>query len=658
MSENKKHRFIGLCLTRIQEYLESELFHAVAKRAHGTGYKLLVFNAFDDFYYSNEKYAKGERYIFDLIPYEKLDGLIILSETIKDEKILHSIVNKAHEHDLFTVCIDKRVDGCYNIEYNYRGAFETIVRHIIKEHGCKTINVVAGFKDNSFSDERIFCCRRVMAEFGLELDPGRIMYGNFWSEPTEKAFDEFMLSGLEMPDAFICCNDSMAMTVCSKLKDYGYSVPGDVIVTGFDGIIEEQYHIPRLTTARQNVELAGYKAVDAIVSYNEGKDTDYFCIIDHTVIFSHSCGCKPIDYREATGQITPLFQRNSEDMSYDTYMFEFNSAASLPRNMDEFSEMILANNTVYGYYYFTLCLDSSFMNVSFSDEKLNEDEKSESPDKKLILCENYDHFHYPPYYADAPLHLEQAFDLNNIFIYWSVHFQDKYMGYGVMGISLGLDDLIANDDVRHLIKYTRNLNQVLENAHNQYALKKYIAQLKELYIRDHITGLYNRRGFYTEIQQCIKKAQDDKEKTYYLIILSVDMDGLKFINDSYGHAEGDAAIKATADALKSVKTENVICSRFGGDEFTVAAMCDHEPEAYSKEAVSKIEEYLTGFNAESGKPYKVKCSCGYMYDTITEDFVVDNLIKAADDLMYKEKMTHRESRARSVSRAVAAADDE
>lgn len=635
-----------MCLTRIQENQQNDFFHAVVSRACEYGYKVMVYNSFSDLY-TGDRYDAGESRIFDLIPYDMLDGLIVMSETIKDETVLNKIISSAHEHGIYTVCVDKRIDGCFNVEFNYRSAFEAIVRHVIEKHGCRTINLVAGFKGNAFSEERIQCCRRIMAEKGLELDKNRILYGDFWADPTARAFDDFMLSGLSMPDAFICCNDSMAITVCAKLKDYGYKVPEDVIVTGFDGIMEERYHIPRLTTARQDVELAGEKAVDAIVSNVNGRETDNFCVIDHKVVWSHSCGCKPIDYREATGQITPLFKMSDADNNYDTYMSEFSAAASAANGIGEVAETVLKYNGFFGYYYYALSLNEDFMNISDAYEDFISDQREDkSSANRLILCESTGPQHYTPYFDTHLRHFGDALEEYNVFLHWSVHFQDKYIGYGVMGLSTGCDKLNPNDDIRHIVRYTRNLNNVLEIANSQSVLKKVIAKLQDLYIRDH-TGLYNRRGFYTEIQRCISAALDAPGVDSYLIIISVDMDGLKFINDNYGHAEGDVAIKAIASALISVWGESEICSRFGGDEFTVASVCHEEPEKKGEELVKKIQAVLDSYNSSSGKPYKVSASFGVHYEKITPDLIVDNLIKYADDLMYRDKATHRESRCRS-----------
>lgn len=632
-------------MSKIHEMFYTDLFRAISERAIEYGYKVLVYNSFSDLY-ASDPYDEGEKAIFSRIRYDVLDGLIILGETIKNQEVLDSIVENARKHDVYTVSIDKHIDGCYNVEYNYRSSFEAIVRHVVEKHGCRTINVVAGFKGNSFSEERINCCRRVLEEHGLELVPERILYGDFWSEPTERAFDEFMKSKYTMPDAFICCNDTMAITICSKLTEYGFSVPRDVIVTGFDGIFEEQFNIPRLTTARQNLELAGENAVDAVISHNSGRVTGNLSMIDHKVIWSHSCGCKPIDYREATGKIMELFHMADSDNSYDTNMADFNSAAAAAEGIDSVSEAVLQYSNTYGYYYYAMSLKEDFMNISDDYEDFIFSGKADSSENRLILCERLFDERFEPYVDTDLRHFEEAADKINIFLLWSVHFQDKAVGTGVMGLSTGADGMYANDDTRHLLKYTRHLNSVLETVNSQSVLKKVIAKLQDLYIRDH-TGLYNRRGFYTEIGRFVSHALLKKDTVSYLIIISADMDGLKTINDTYGHAEGDVAIRTYAEALRSIWDKNCICSRFGGDEFIVACISDDDPVKAGNDIINKITAFLDDFNNNSGKPYKVSGSIGVHSEIISSDMKLDDIIKAADQLMYKEKSTHKRSRYRS-----------
>ena len=188
MASGRRYRYIGLCLSRIHENIQNDFFHTAVRRTLEYGYKLLVFTSFTDLY-NNDKYDDGEKKIYDLIPYDILDGLIVMSETIKNQEVLNGIIENAKKHNVYTVSVDKRIEGCYNVEFNYRSAFEAIVRHMVEKHNCRTVNVMAGFKDNPFSEERIQCCRKVLEEHGLTLDPARIQYGDFWSAPTAKAMD-------------------------------------------------------------------------------------------------------------------------------------------------------------------------------------------------------------------------------------------------------------------------------------------------------------------------------------------------------------------------------------------------------------------------------------------------------------------------------------
>ena len=71
---------------------------------------------------------------------------------------------------------------------------------------------------------------------------------------TKALMERFLAEPEGLPEAIVCINDSMAIAVCEVLSDHGYSVPDDVIVTGFDGIIQEQYNFPRLTTCRRDMK--------------------------------------------------------------------------------------------------------------------------------------------------------------------------------------------------------------------------------------------------------------------------------------------------------------------------------------------------------------------------------------------------------------------
>lgn len=262
-SDTAKYKIIGICTSCVQSDYVREIVSSISRKGVKEGYKVLLFNTFCDLYH-NSSYNHGEASIFDLINYDILDVLIIMPEAIKRDSISNEISKRAHEHGVPVICVDSTMDNCCSVTFNYSDVFEKIVRHVIEFHGCRRVNFIAGVKGNAFSEERIEAYKKVLAENGIEFEPERLGYGDFWDMPTKGVLQKFLESDLEFPQAIICANDAMAITACSILRERGIKVPEDVIVTGFDGIELEQYNSPRLTTAAVDNDVLGEKIINAI----------------------------------------------------------------------------------------------------------------------------------------------------------------------------------------------------------------------------------------------------------------------------------------------------------------------------------------------------------------------------------------------------------
>ena len=123
-----------------------------------------------------------------------------------------------------------------------------------------------------------------------------------------------------------------------------------------------------------------------------------------------------------------------------------------------------------------------------------------------------------------------------------------------------------------------------------------------------------------------------------ILVASVDLNGLKHINDTYGHADGDIAISTVGTTLSRITAENFTCARFGGDEFVAACTIQNPDDA--THIHTQILDYLNYFNHRSGKPYEVSASVGIVTLIPTHDTTLDELIKYADEKMYEEKARH------------------
>ena len=155
------------------------------------------------------------------------------------------------------------------------------------------------------------------------------------------------------------------------------------------------------------------------------------------------------------------------------------------------------------------------------------------------------------------------------------------------------------------MKIPQNANAI-GNAIGGYRNVRYkqflMQQIDEMYRIDTLTGLHNRRGFEKEY----RKLLDTEEGKKPLTIVMADLDRLKFINDTYGHKEGDFAIHAVAQGLVRVCPPGSIFTRFGGDEM-LAVCLGVQNVAKMKEEFSK---YFANLNATSNKEYLIEASTG------------------------------------------------
>ena len=156
-------------------------------------------------------------------------------------------------------------------------------------------------------------------------------------------------------------------------------------------------------------------------------------------------------------------------------------------------------------------------------------------------------------------------------------------------------------------------------------------ELSSLALTDDLTGLHNRRGFLALAHQQLKHAYRNSQE---MLLFCADLDNLKFVNDSYGHREGDQAIIRTAEALRHTFRSSDILARFGGDEFCVLAM---EATRYSERAIQeRLKENLRRCN-EGETRYSLSLSIGVARFEPFHATTVEELMSEADQKMYEQK---------------------
>lgn len=613
---------IGVFIPNIHKVGYHNHLNYLGKKAAEYGFDMLCFSSYTDLF-CNDSFDEGEKSIYYLAEEAGLSAFIIYTELIKDEDLVMYLVKYANRHNIPVFAIEKKMPGAYNISFDYTSAFETIVSHVIEVHGAKNIYMMSGIKGNSFSNERNAAYRRSLEKHGIEFDESKIYYGGFWDEPTKHALDEIIeRCGYDnLPDAIVCANDTMAVCTCTYLEGRNIIVPDDIIVTGFDGIDRGQNNYPSISSAKNNYQSAGDFIIGEINRItNGGKIEICDLVFDLNFLKGQSCGCVDAS-RHSSAKVTAYL--------YDT----INQREEFKNSMDH---MMLVNNRNENIYEVFPKLEKYVKSILYCGTAIYIYPKFfgyDIPGKVLAAYVNPSDTSYHTPFDDTgtdDLFPTDIFAECPTFYFVPLHCQDRVYGYVVLA---GTDmNFLAFD---RLSDFAVHMNMLLSGMENAAKLNELVNTLNEMYIRDPLTNLYNRRGFDRELETLLLKSKSAGKN---VMMISVDLDGLKFINDSFGHSEGDYAISTVANALRKASEGHGISARFGGDEFIAAV-----------EEFTTIEEFeelfarnLADANKISGKKYSVTASIGIVVtdpDEILESS--KDVIKRADARMYKYKKKNK-----------------
>lgn len=626
----KEFRNIGVICAAGHKEPVKPFLASLVKCARDSGrYRLFIFHCFEDLYYKS-KNDLGAKSVFDVINYDEMDAVIIYPTSLKDTSVAEKAAAECAAHGVPLISIDEDIEGAFRVFFGYGEAFSRIVEHVIDKHGCRKIKLVAGMRDNDFSQTRIDSCREVMGRFGLTLEENDVMYGDFWETPTYRAMDEFFASGEPLPDAFVCCNDSMAMAVCLKLAQKGYKVPADVIVTGFDGIETERYHSPRLCTAFTDTDKLGGELIKLLDRVCEDKTvTPFETEIQHTVRFSESCGCESKNVYDINNTLTDLvrnylFARNYED------------------HMDSTEDMIAAEPTPanfrnvlhkHGMKGSALCVAESFIKQLNGEDCGDEGNRCSYPQEMNLFVSTFENnkgegcrFSSLELLPD----IESACGDNNAAFVLPVHFQDAAIGYIVTPFAM------FDRHMEYAQSFSMMVNRCIETIRLHEHMLNLNKRLSFLFTHDQLTGIYNRYGFYDRFRsEKLCEAGD-------IFVISADMNDMKYINDTFGHSAGDDALLITARALTAAaEDDETVCSRFGGDEFVAARICRGDAKERGARFRERFYGELKRLNEESGYPFNVFVSIGLYCAELDGTNNVDSLIELADRLMYEDKAKYK-----------------
>lgn len=619
-------KVISFCVTRIQDDFIKDIVEQLHRLLKEQGHILLVYSTSSNLYWNTDS-ERGEAAIYDLADMEKTDVLIVFSEKIDTKYYAERVIDRAKAANVPVIVIDEPTEGCANVKFDYVKGFKKVCEHVIIDHGIRDVHLMGGIKDNSFSQERVEAFKDVLTENGIEFDDSMVSYGEFWAVPTEAACEE-LLSRDKLPRALICCNDAMGITAINFFKRRGIKIPDDIIITGFDGISDINFCDPKLTSAVCSPkDLAG--AIMGLIDLGLGGSSisGEERLVTPMLLKSESCGC------EYTGGIVMTEFLNTIEQNFYRFQEEY-------RTLNEITTRILKIKTpeetyeLLKNYTSTIydadivlndnCLDDSTDPLHFISEK-------PFSDKRISLLSTDFPEEHPHVLSKGEMipHYVEVLGYNMPLIFSPLHLLSRPLGYICFHF--------WNYDIANYIKIPQ-IKSCISNAMTSYIYTRYqdhiSRRIEDLYKTDALTGLLNRNGFFREYTSLIASGGSDG-----ITLAIADLDGLKSINDTYGHDEGDYAIHASAQALRLAVPEGAVCARFGGDEIIAVFAGNADNKAIEHRFMQVIEN----INSSALKPYRISASIGIYTDKNSSQSRFEDLLKKADKLMYMQKQEHHKA---------------
>ena len=268
--------------------------------------------------------------IFDLPDLRKFDGVLVQGNQLVLKRVRDTIERRIVEAGVPAVSIGSPMKGCTLIRFDNRAAQRAIANHVIRDHHASRLVYLTGNTENGSPEarERLDGFMDACRENNIPKGNIRVVPATWRTSDGADLAESWMLEKQELPDAFICANDEMAIGLMTALKHHEVRIPGDVIVTGFDNLSSSELSSPRLSTVGGDNRIQNYRAMDALISLIDGKDCGKEIITDFQRVCSESCGC-PETAR--TGTIRELYFQQTRFLK-DFYNLQGQMAEDLFEN--------------------------------------------------------------------------------------------------------------------------------------------------------------------------------------------------------------------------------------------------------------------------------------------------------------------------------------
>ena len=588
--------------------------------------------------------------VSSFISTKNLDGAIFISGTIMHSLTKSEVASYIKSFKPLPVAnISMEIPGIPSVIVENNEAYEAILKELVTRQRCRRFAIFGVRGNSSEIKNRIKNIKAILAGYNIQEEDIAVWKSILSYTPALEDLREiYKVTGTFNYDAIICMNDEMAFAAMDFCAEIGRKVPDDVVVLGFDNLFNADTCIPTLSTIKQNFEGQGYLAGMNLIKEISGKPADKLSIMTAIPVMREST--RRVPYDKTAPHARNFEFENDEDKPY----LRTSSGTEWYRKKGEFYQTTS--------FYTEMQSDMTYEQLC---KRINDDVRSFGItacaivlyEKPIEMAVPFDYFHLPKQahlFAgfddttgfDSNIEKKQIkcnpkeqmlpdgiinFNSDGVMIFSIYH---STLQYGYIIIRPGSYDSVIYDLFVKLLSSTIASVYSFSLAHSETTrVRKKIDELDLIASTDELTGLYNRRGLYSFGETTLKFAKAMGQSG---IVLYCDMDGLKKINDVYGHEAGDRAILAESIILRSNFRSNDIIARIGGDEFAI--ICPGLTKDALKNIRKQIDEDCRIWSGGNEQGFTLSISMGYVsYPSKKMGYRITPLLSEADSLMYIEK---------------------
>ena len=572
----------------------------------------------------------GESMIYDLPDLEEFDGVISMAATMGNDvasrkvaEVLEPVRKSGKPH----VSIDVPQEGAVCITFDDAISIGELTEHLYTEHGARRFAFISGPSNSNVSMARLEACRAVLRRHGQELEDRMVFDGEWTRVGGRRAAEMILENDGELPDAVICANDDMALSVIECFNEHGIRVPRDVSVTGFDALREAVMR--GLTSICRPIDRSARKAVEVLCDWiNNGKPQNTEIVLSTIPIYGESCGCSQ-NLEHMNDKLRALGTERWNMETILTRVSMFSGTLAGVGDEEEAREKIREFVSSWNIRELYLCVDPAICRETAAPRG-----NEPYPQEMLLLYGIRNGREYKPQLFDrrdlAPA-MQEMRKNTACLVFCPLYYRDRNFGYVVLELGSGTGSA--------LYSVLMLLNGALISLYLQTNIKKSASTIENMAVHDIMTGMLNRRGYMEQAPVVLEQA---KAEGKLFAIISLDMDHMKRINDTYGHMKGDEAICRMGRSLEFLERMGITPVHISGDEFQAFGIVESREKA--KELVPMIRESMERMNREDPWICDISASIGIYFAVPDEENGMDEFMTKADREMYADKTRRKKER--------------